>query len=146
MATALPVFPAFNLPDPRNFAAQWEKYLKRFNNLMMAMNITDASRQHALVLHYIDKEGNDIFEMLPNKGDEKNFKEACHALTMYFTQTKNVFLRFSKFQNLKHETHETVDDFHTRLQIAAKYCKFGTNKDKEIKTQIELGISSKKLR
>ena len=44
-----------------------------------------------------------------------------------------------KFRNLKQETHETVHGFHTRLQIAAKYCEFGTNMDKEI----ELGTTNK---
>ena len=32
------------------------------------------------------------------------------------------------------------------MQIASKYCEFGDNKEKEIKAQIELGTSNKKLR
>ena len=32
------------------------------------------------------------------------------------------------------------------MQIASKYCEFGDNKEKEIKAQIELGASNKKLR
>ncbi|XP_028416349.1 uncharacterized protein LOC114540276 [Dendronephthya gigantea] len=146
MATALPVFPEFNLRDPSNLAARWEKYLKRFNNLMTAMNITDAGRKRALLLHYVGEEVNDIFDTLADKGDDNEFKEACDALTKYFTPTKNVSFEIFKFRNLKHESHETVDDFHTRLQIAAKYCEFGDNKDKEIKAQIELGTINKKLR
>ena len=146
IATALPIFPAFNLRDQSNLAARWEKYLKRFNNLMTAMNITDASRQRALLSHYIGEEANDMHETLPDKGDDKDFKKACDALTLYFTPTKNVSFEIFKFRNLKQETHETVDEFDTRLQIAAKYCEFGTNKDKEIKAQIELGTTSKKLR
>jgi hypothetical protein len=37
---------------------------------------------------------------------------------------------------------ETMDEFHTRLQIGAKYCEFGENQGKEIKAQIELGTSN----
>ena len=146
MATALPTFPEFNLRDQSNLAARWEKYLKRFTNLMTAMNITDASRKRALLLHYVSEEVNDLFETLPDRGDDKDFKKAYEALTQYFTPKKNVSFEIFKFRNLKQEIHETVDAFHTRLQIAAKYCEFGDNKDKEIKAQIELGTTSKKLR
>ena len=146
MATALPIFPEFNLRDQSNLAARWEKYLKRFHNLMTAMNITDASRKRALLLHYVGEEVNDLFETLPDTGDDKDFKKAHEALTQYFTPTKNASFEIFKFRNLKQEAHETVDDFHTRLQIASKYCEFGENKDKEIKAQIELGTTSKKLR
>jgi hypothetical protein len=146
MATALPTFPEFNLRDQSNLAARWEKYLKRFTNLMTAMNVTDASRKRALLLHYVGEEVNDLFETLPDKGDDKDFKKGYEALTQYFTPKKNVSFEIFKFRNLKQEIHETVDAFHSRLQIAAKYCEFGGNKDKEIKAQIELGTTSKKLR
>jgi hypothetical protein len=133
MATALPTFPEFNLRDQSNLAARWEKYSKRFTNFMTAMNITDASRKRALLLHYVGEEVNDLFETLPDRGDDKDFKKAYEALTQYFTPKKNVSFEIFKFRNLKQEIHETVDAFHTRLQIAAKYCEFGDNKDKEIK-------------
>ena len=47
---------------------------------------------------------------------------------------------------MKQEPNETIDEFHTRPQMASKYCEFGENKEKEIKAQIELGTISKKLR
>ena len=40
---------------------------------------------------------------------------------------------------------ETLDKFHTRLQIAAKYCEY-TNVTAEIKSQLELGTTNKKIR
>ena len=54
--------------------------MKRFNNLMAAMDVKEESRKRALLF-------------------------------------------------LKQESHETVDEFHTRLQIASKYCEFGDNKE-----------------
>ena len=101
MATALPIFPEFNLRDQSNLAARWEKYLKRFHNLMTAMNITDASRKRALLLHYVGEEVNDLFETLPDTGDDKDFKKAHEALTQYFTPTKNASFEIFKFRNLK---------------------------------------------
>ena len=142
----LPVFPEFDLRDQTNLATRWEKYMKRFNNLMAAMDVKEESRKRALLLHYSGEEVNDLFDTLPDTGEDNDYKEACEALTRYFTPKKNVSFEIFKFRNLKQESHETVDEFHTRLQIASKYCKFGDNKEKEIKAQIELGTSNKKLR
>ena len=106
------------------------------------------SKKRALLLHYSGEEVNDLFDTLPDTLPDtgEDYKEACEALTRYFTPKKNVSFEIFKFRNLKQESHETVDEFHTRLQIASKYCKFGDNKQKEIKAQIELGTSNKKLR
>lgn len=146
MASALPAFPEFSLRDQTNLATRWEKYLKRFNNLMTAMKMTDETRKRALLLHYVGEEVNDLFDTLPDKGEDNDFKKASEALTRYFTPKKNVSFEVFKFRNLKQESNETVDEFHTRLQIASKYCEFGENKEKEIKAQIELGTTNKKLR
>ena len=148
MAT-LPSFPQFDVKDQSNLAVRWEKlYLKRFKNLMTAMAITDASRQRALLLHYsyVGEDVNDIFETSPDHGDEKDFKEACEALTQYFTPRENVSFEVFKFRNMTQHDGETIDEFHTRLQMGAKYCELGENQQREIKSQIELGTSNKKLR
>ena len=146
MATGLPTFPEFDLRDQTNLAARWEKYLKRFTNLMTAMKMTDESRKRALLLHYIGEEVNDLFDTLPDKGEDTDFKKACEALTRYFTPKKNVSFEIFKFRSLKQEPNETIDEFHTRLQMASKYYEIGENKEKEIKAQIELGTINKKLR
>ena len=117
--TTLPVFPEFDLRDQTNLATRWEKYMKRFNNLMAAMDVKEESRKRALLLHYSGEEVNDLFDTLPDTGEDNDYKEACEALTRYFTP--EIF----KFRNLKQESHETVDEFHSRLQIASNY--FGTN-------------------
>ncbi len=99
-----------------------------------------------MLLHYSGEEVNDLFDTLPDKGEDKDYKTACEALTSYFTPKKNVSFEIFKFRNLKQESNETVDEVHTRVQMASKYCEFGDNKEKEIKAQIELGTSNKKLR
>lgn len=146
MATGLPAFPEFNLRDQTNLATRWEKYLKRLKNLMTAMKMTDEGRKRALLLHYIGEEVNDLFDTLPDKGEDNDFNKACDALTQYFTPKKTVSFEIFKFRSLKQEPHETVDEFHARLQITSKYCEFGDNKEREIKAQIELGTTNKKLR
>lgn len=97
MATALPIFPEFNLRDKKNLAARWEKYLKRFNNLMTPMSVTVAER-NVLYLYTRKEETNDIFETLPERGDDKDFKKACKALTQYFHRPKMCHLRSSSLE------------------------------------------------
>jgi hypothetical protein len=128
--TAILSFQQFDIKDQSNLAVRWEKYLNRFKNLMTAMAITDPSRQRALLLHYVGEDVNDIFDTLADRGDEKNFKKACEALTQYFTPRKNVSFEVFKFRNTKQEDGQTMDEFHTRLQIGAKYCEFGENQGK----------------
>ncbi len=66
---AIPSFLEFDVEDPSNLAVQWEKYLKRVNNLVTAMNLCDAGRKRALLLHYVGERVNDIFDTLPDRGD-----------------------------------------------------------------------------
>ena len=143
---AFPTFPEFDTLDQSNLAIRWEKYLLRFNNLITAMDIKDGSRKRALLLHYIGEGASDIFYTLPERGEDKDYKKACDALTRYFTPKENVSFEIFKFRNPKQEFGETVDEFHIRLQIAAMYCDFGDKLDTELKAQIEFGTSDKKFR
>ena len=137
--TTLPVFREFNLRDQTNLATRWEKYMKRFNNLMAAMDVKEESRKRALLLHYSGEKVNDLFDTLPDTGEDNDYKEACEALTRYFRPKNNVSFEIFKFRNLKQESHETVDEFRTRLQIASKYCEFGDNKEKKLKHKLNWG-------
>ena len=81
------------------------------------MNLRDASRERALLLHYIyvGERVNDIFDTLPDRGEDNNFKAACDALTAYFTPEKNVSFEISKFRKLQQARGESIDEYQTRL-------------------------------
>ena len=64
MATALPVFPSFDVTNSSSLGPRWEKYLSRLENLLVAMDITDPDRKKALLLHFIGPDCYDIFETL----------------------------------------------------------------------------------
>ena len=98
---AIPSFPEFDVEDPSNLAVRWEKYLKRFNNLVTAMNLRDAGRKRALLLHYVGERVNDIFDTLPDRGENNNFNAVCDVLTVYFTPKKNVSFEIFKFRKLQ---------------------------------------------
>ena len=96
MAT-IPSFPQFDVKDQSNLAVRWEEHLKLFKNLMTAMDINDASRQKALLLHYVGEDVNDIFETLPDRGEEEDFKEAVRHSRNISYQKRMFLLKYLNF-------------------------------------------------
>ena len=88
---ALPTFPAFDLQG--DLSQGWRKYMSRFENLLLAMNITNAIRKKAMLLHYVGEEVNEILDTLdaPEATEEEDvFRKAEKALREYFPpQRKN---------------------------------------------------------
>ena len=144
MATAvIPNFDPFDVHADSAIAQRWRKWIKRLENLFVAANIKNAERQRALLLHYAGEEVCDIFEVLPDTGED--FKTAKEALTEYFDPKKNVEYEIYKFRQTKQNTGETMDTYHSRLRRLAARCEF-TDVDKEIKSQIIQSCSSQRLR
>lgn len=112
--SSLPSFPPFsvheNAPDIR-----WKKWKLRLDNLILAMGVkNDKPRQRALLLHYAGEEVNEIFETLPDTGDD--YDTAVAKLTEYFAPNKNAEFEIYKFRQAKQEAGESIDTFHTRLR------------------------------
>ncbi|CAH3108006.1 unnamed protein product [Pocillopora meandrina] len=82
------------------------------------MNITAAKRKRALLLHYAGTDVDEIFDTLPNTGEDGDYDTG---------------------------EGESLDSFHTRLCQLAKTCEF-SDVDKEIKEHIILTCSSSSLR
>ena len=148
MATALPTFPEFDVSETSTQATRWKKWLSRFQNLVVALNVTDKKRQRALLLHFAGEATNEIFDTLPNttagEGDDP-FAKAVEALTNYFTPKQNREHEICVFRQAKQENDENLAAFHTRLRQLAVTCEFD-DVDREIKTQIVQSCSSHKLR
>ena len=135
MAVALPNFAEFDVHSDGAVDTRWKKWLARFRNLLLALDVDNAKRQRALLLHYAGESVNEIFETLPDTDageDEDPFEKAVTALTNYFTPKKN-------------REYESISAFHTRLRRLAMTCEFA-NTDREIKTQIVQNCLSHKLR
>ena len=141
--SALPSFPPFsvheNAPDVR-----WKKWKSRLDNLLLAMGVKDdKERRRALLLHYAGEEVNEIFETLPNTGND--YDTAVTKLTEYFSPKKNTEFEVYKFWQAKQEAGETIDTYHTRLRLLSLTCEFAAT-DKEVKSQIIQGCASTRLR
>ena len=113
---------------------------------MIGLNIKDdMKRKRALLLHYAGEEINDIFETLPDTGEETDYQTAVDALNAHFAPTANSEFSIYCFPQAKQQPNETLDTFHTRLQQLAMSCSFADN-NKEVKTQIIQACTSRKLR
>ena len=144
---ALPTFPAFDL-QVGDLSREWRNYVARFENMLLAMNITNATRKKAMLLHYVGEEVNELFETLEvQEADETEgvFIKAEKALKNYFTRQKNLEYEVYKFRQAKQIPGENISAYFTRLKQLSKYCEFHDEK-REIKTQIILNVISSKLR
>ena len=76
---ALPQFPPFVVRAEESTATRWKKWKKRFENLIVAMDITEKKRQKALLLHYAGEEVPDVFTTLALvEGEEDVYKQAVN--------------------------------------------------------------------
>ena len=151
-AASLPDFQAFDTKsDPVSLGTAWKKWLVRFENLVTALNVTDAARKKALLLYYAGDDVHDIYTKLTpfaatvvSLADE-TYDDAKRNLTQYFEPSKNEIFEVYNFRTLNQKEGELIDQYVVRLKDAAVRCGFA-DIDKEIKHQIVFGCAAKKVR
>ena len=134
-STALPHFPAFDPNQTGDVTVRWRRWVSRFKNLMVAMNITSDPRQKALLLHYAGESMSDIFDTLNVAAagpDQTNTDMAIQAFTTYFAPQENKDFEVMNFRRAKQEKNEDLASFVTRLKKLSVTCGF-VNTDNEIK-------------
>ena len=143
MASILPNFDPFDIHADGAVAQRWRKWIKRLQNLFVAANIKDKQRQRVLLLYYAGEEVCEIFETIPESGDD--FDKAKEKLNEYFGPKKNIEYEIYTFRQAKQNSGESMNSYHSRLRQLASTCEFADT-DKEIKSQIILSCSSQRLR
>lgn len=98
MANILPPFPSFSVhEDDASVGPRWKKWLKRFEMYLAAHDMKDPTRKRALLLYSAGEEVSDIFETLPDQGEEKEYTKAVTALNAYFqpkvNKTYEIYMR-----------------------------------------------------
>ena len=78
----LPVYERFEVHSDGAVSLRWSKWVKRLENLFVALGINYKKRKRALLLHYAGNDVQDIFETLENTGDD--FDTANKKLTEFF--------------------------------------------------------------
>jgi hypothetical protein len=151
---SLPQLPAF-VPDadPTSVAQRWKRWLDRFENLLVALNITDNNRKKALLLHLAGETVYEIYEGLVVEPVDADADPAVHnvyinakrALDNYFNPKRNAEFEVYTFRKTQQNQEETLDAYHSRLRSQARYCEFA-NTDTEIKSHIIQTCTSSRLR
>ena len=142
----LPPFPSFSVhEDNSSVGSRWKKWFKRFEMYLAAHDVKDSTRKRALLLYSAGEEVSDIFETLPNQGEEKDYQAAVDALNAYFQPQVNKTFEVYKFRNATQDPGEPLDSYHTRLRRLAQLCEF-PDEEEEIKSHIILTCSSSRLR
>ena len=136
-------FPPFDPDiDQTTVGNRFTKYVDRFKNYIIAMDIKDKARKRALFLHTAGFKVQDIFETL-----EDDFETAASKLAEYFQPKRNNLYNIYQFRQIQQEQDESSDDYCTRLKQAAKLCEFPKDwQDTEIQLQIIDKGKSKRLR
>ena len=76
-ATTLPDFRKFNVDsEPTSLGVRWKKWLLEFENLIVALNVTDKKRQRALMLFYGGDELHEIYRSLCETNTDEEFDDA----------------------------------------------------------------------
>ena len=128
-----------------SLAAKWRLWIEDFDMFILASGITDPKRKRALLLYQAGQRVREIFRQLPDTGTETDYDTAKTKLQEYFEPQQNRRYAVYRFRQAKQETHETLDQFHTRLRSLAQTCNFH-NVDFEIEQQIITAGTSSRIR
>ena len=98
------------------------------------------------MLHTAGMEVQDIFDTLPDTGEEKDYDKAISALDAYFSPAVNVPFERHMFRRMSQKENETIDQFITRLKQKALTCDYGDSCDEFIRDQVIDACNSTPLR
>ncbi len=128
-ALDLPAVPPFSVPDHRTLAQRWEKWTKSLDYYLRTSGVTDQKRKCAVLLHLAGPDVQEIFETLPDTGDD--YKTAVEKLNEYFKPKKYIPFERHVFRQAFQQPDESMDAFVTRPKHASltKTCEFGDQTD-----------------
>jgi hypothetical protein len=148
MAFNIPVFPIFDVDgDITSVGPRWTKWLTRFENMLVALGVTDKERKKALLLHIAGERVNDIFDALNIEFEtsEDMYEKTKKSLSEHFEPKRNVRFEIFNFRQARQMSSETLDQYHVRLRGLAKYCEFESI-DNEIMSHIIQTCTSSNIR
>ena len=84
--------------DHNNLSTRWKIWIKHFQTYLKAAHITDASQKRALLPYSAGTEDQEIFETIPENGEENDFDTADTKLTEYFAPSHNIDFEIFQFR------------------------------------------------
>ncbi|PAA56643.1 hypothetical protein BOX15_Mlig004385g26 [Macrostomum lignano] len=135
MATSGLPYPAEFQPVPGEPPVPWARWIKSFENFLVAGALEEASesRKKAILLHLLGEEGR---RRAANVDASKSLQETKTALKAIFSSSRSVIAeRFAFRQRAQHDG-ESIGDYVMALRELATNCKFGTFHDEIIRDQL----------
>ena len=136
----------FEIEPVDTASTRWERWVRRFDNFVVAKGINNDTRIKAMMLHHA---GETVFELSESVGvlDTDTYAVAREKLTAYFTPRRNTEYEIFVFRQTQKLPGggETLDQFHARLLQLSKNCNF-VNRDGEIRSQIIQKCAMAKIR
>ena len=116
MANYLPPFPSFEYEsDKTNVQVRWEKWVKRLENLFVAMDITNGERKRALLLQQV----HEIYEAEKQTDTDdtgNTYDDTKTIFDKYFQPKKNTQMEIYTFRSCKQKEGQTLDGIANTIQ------------------------------
>ena len=141
----LPSFPVFTLDGYTTISARWRKYKRRFENLVVAVNVTDDRQKKALLLNFIGEEAYEVYENLISGAEDETYEAVITLLDRHFARKSNISYERYLFQSFKQNSDERIHQLYIRAKQQVLTCDFGDT-NSEIKQQLIIATNSNKLR
>lgn len=137
--------------DVQNIGSRWELWLENLTAYFEINDIKDPAKKANYLKVFGGMRLQQILKTLGNsKIDEKSnmdeYKRMTSRLNAHFIKKPNYLVERLKFRNMSQSDTETLDQFATRLRLAAAKCNFETRFNEEIRDQIIQKCNSQKLR
>jgi hypothetical protein len=129
--------------DVETISNRWKRWVSRFENYVLYVNVEDDTKKKSLLLHLAGDEVFCVYENIKQPND--NYKEAIKKLTDHFAPKQNTAFAVFKFRQCNQLEEESIDSYVHRLKDLAKDCSFQSTED-EIATQITQHCTSMVLK
>ena len=125
-----------------NLGVRWKKYLTKFENFLVAMNITEDKRKVAMLFHF---GGDYVRDFIDNAVPKmEGYDATVEYLNKHLNPKTSDTFEIYKFQKTIQNNDESIQQFCNCLRSIANRCNF-ENEDKPIKMQSILRTHSQKL-
>ena len=96
----IPAFPSFSLDETTAIATRLVKCKKGFENLLIALNVTNDSQKLALLLNYVGEECYDIYDNLLIPGTQESYSNVIRLLMDTLNLSQILAMRFIHLERL----------------------------------------------
>ena len=85
--------------------------MKRFENLVLALNVQDGAQKKALLLNYLGDEAYDVYENLSTGRPDETYGAVIALLDRRFSPEDNITNERYVFQNVRQNVDENIHQF-----------------------------------